>query len=482
MPGSPSTELRAEVEAWFHADVEPTICVEGRERIEWHRAAGPHAGAADLGHLLLGRAAAARCSRSRTSCAPQLEIVDGTLTGNYYPPSCFGPGKLRAGLAFAEAHGHRPRALVLLHRQLLGPPDARPSRDTRRSSTPILGSSPGPTRPGSPGSTGTRRARPVPMPMSLRVLRPSHRCMTRARPSRTPPGGARDRATRHRHRRARLDSSGSSRGARRGPRVWGPDRAPDRARRCARARADHRQAGVRSFAVGRSRSRMFAQRRPGARGRAVRRRGGPGRAGDRAAAHVRARALAAGRRAHGLELARSRVRGRNPRPTPMSRPPDPRSGSSTPARPCLGCGPSIATRSVRRRPQPPQRSRIRGPDQGEPHPLRRLGRRCGPGGPRARTPHRARRVRGRDPRAAARSHRGRRGRRCCSTTWTTTRCARRWPSPARSASVGSRSRSAATITLGALAQPRHRSASIWSASGALTHSAPSVDLSLLFEL
>src|SRR5690606_30352828 len=38
--GKSVDELAAEVEAWFHANVEPLICVEGRERIEWHRAQG----------------------------------------------------------------------------------------------------------------------------------------------------------------------------------------------------------------------------------------------------------------------------------------------------------------------------------------------------------------------------------------------------------------------------------------------------------
>jgi len=102
--GQSVAELLAEVEAWFHADVEPTICVEGRERIEWHRAqghtlvlltsgtffsVGPLQRILDVPHLV--------CT--------ELEIIEGKLTGKYVPPSCFGPGKLRAGLAFAEANG-----------------------------------------------------------------------------------------------------------------------------------------------------------------------------------------------------------------------------------------------------------------------------------------------------------------------------------------------------------------------------------------
>jgi HAD superfamily hydrolase (TIGR01490 family) len=102
--GQSVAQLRAEIEAWFHSDVEALICVEGRERVEWHREQGhvlvlltsgtffsvePLQKILDVPHLV--------CTR--------LEIEGDTLTGNYYPPSCFGPGKLRAGLAFAEDHG-----------------------------------------------------------------------------------------------------------------------------------------------------------------------------------------------------------------------------------------------------------------------------------------------------------------------------------------------------------------------------------------
>lgn len=101
--GQSVDELLREVEDWFHEDVEPEICVEGRERVEWHRAQGhllvlltsgtffsvePLQRILDIPHLV--------CT--------QLEIIDGKLTGKYFPPSCFGPGKLKAGLDFAELH------------------------------------------------------------------------------------------------------------------------------------------------------------------------------------------------------------------------------------------------------------------------------------------------------------------------------------------------------------------------------------------
>lgn len=102
--GQSVDELGAEIEAWFHVDVEPEICVEGRERVEWHRSEGH-----ELVLLTSGTAFSVaplqRILDIPNLVCTELEILDGKLTGNYIPPSCFGPGKLRAGIAFAEAHG-----------------------------------------------------------------------------------------------------------------------------------------------------------------------------------------------------------------------------------------------------------------------------------------------------------------------------------------------------------------------------------------
>jgi HAD superfamily hydrolase (TIGR01490 family) len=102
--GKSVDELVAEVEAWFHADVEPTICVEGRERIEWHRAQG-HTLVLLTSGTFFSVAPLQRTLEVPHLVCTQLEIVEGYLTGKYFPPSCFGPGKLRAGITFAEQHG-----------------------------------------------------------------------------------------------------------------------------------------------------------------------------------------------------------------------------------------------------------------------------------------------------------------------------------------------------------------------------------------
>ncbi|HLT36191.1 MAG TPA: HAD family hydrolase [Enhygromyxa sp.] len=101
--GKSVDELAAEVEAWFHANVEPLICVEGRERIEWHRAQG-HTLVLLTSGTFFSVAPLQRTLDVPHLVCTELEIIDGRLTGKYHPPSCFGPGKLRAGIAFAEQH------------------------------------------------------------------------------------------------------------------------------------------------------------------------------------------------------------------------------------------------------------------------------------------------------------------------------------------------------------------------------------------
>jgi HAD superfamily hydrolase (TIGR01490 family) len=102
--GQSVEELCAEVGAWFHEDVEPTICVEGRERVEWHRTQGHMLVLLTSGTFFSVEPLQRILDIPHLVCT-QLEVVEGKLTGKYFPPSCFGPGKLRAGLAFAQEHG-----------------------------------------------------------------------------------------------------------------------------------------------------------------------------------------------------------------------------------------------------------------------------------------------------------------------------------------------------------------------------------------
>lgn len=102
--GKSVAELAAEVEAWFHADIEPLICVEGRARVEWHRARG-HTLVLLTSGTFFSVAPLQRILDVPHLVCTQLEIVDGRLTGKHLPPSCFGPGKLHAGIEFANHHG-----------------------------------------------------------------------------------------------------------------------------------------------------------------------------------------------------------------------------------------------------------------------------------------------------------------------------------------------------------------------------------------
>ena len=102
--GRKEAELCAEVAAWFHSDVEAEICVEGRERVEWHRqqghqlvmlTSGTHFSVEPLRQIL---------EIPHLVCT-EIEVVDGVLTGKHISPSCFGPGKRLAAVAFAGKYG-----------------------------------------------------------------------------------------------------------------------------------------------------------------------------------------------------------------------------------------------------------------------------------------------------------------------------------------------------------------------------------------
>jgi HAD superfamily hydrolase (TIGR01490 family) len=92
-----------EVEAWFAAEVEGTICAEARERIIWHR---------DEGHLVALLTSAtrflsmplARVLGVEHVLCTELEVQEGILTGAYIEPCCYGEGKVHRAEAFAAEH------------------------------------------------------------------------------------------------------------------------------------------------------------------------------------------------------------------------------------------------------------------------------------------------------------------------------------------------------------------------------------------
>ncbi len=102
--GQDVAELEAEVEAWFDEVIRPRITVEGRAKVEEHRAQG---------HELIMLTSGARFSTEplrieldipHLICTRLLE-EEGKLTGTFEPPACFSEGKLFWAERFAEEHG-----------------------------------------------------------------------------------------------------------------------------------------------------------------------------------------------------------------------------------------------------------------------------------------------------------------------------------------------------------------------------------------
>lgn len=102
--GASVKDLQSEVERWFQLEITPTICREARERVEAHRRKG---------HLLVMLTSGTRFSTEplrRLLDIPHLLCTqvgerDGTLTGTYTAPACYGAGKVHWAERFAERHG-----------------------------------------------------------------------------------------------------------------------------------------------------------------------------------------------------------------------------------------------------------------------------------------------------------------------------------------------------------------------------------------
>ncbi len=102
--GSSVADLQEEVNRWFQAEITPTITQQARERVEEHRRQG---------HLLVMLTSGTRFSTEPLRRAlniphllcTQVDEADGTLTGTYRSPACYGPGKVHWAERFAQRHG-----------------------------------------------------------------------------------------------------------------------------------------------------------------------------------------------------------------------------------------------------------------------------------------------------------------------------------------------------------------------------------------
>lgn len=102
--GASIAALEAEVRAWFDAEIAPWICVEGRARVEEHRAQGHVLAVLTSGTRFSAQLLADRLGIAHTLCT-ELEEHGGVLTGRHLPPACAGVGKVVHAERFAAAHG-----------------------------------------------------------------------------------------------------------------------------------------------------------------------------------------------------------------------------------------------------------------------------------------------------------------------------------------------------------------------------------------
>jgi HAD superfamily hydrolase (TIGR01490 family) len=99
--GQSVEELESEVRAWFDEEIAPTICREAREAVEKHR---------KLGHVLVVLTSGSQFSTKPLQeelgidhlVCTEVEVADGVLTGEYFPPTAYGEGKLTRAREFAE--------------------------------------------------------------------------------------------------------------------------------------------------------------------------------------------------------------------------------------------------------------------------------------------------------------------------------------------------------------------------------------------
>lgn len=99
--GQKLADLVPRIEQWFHEEIEPHICRESFERVAWHREQGHVTVMLTSGAVFSTEPLRQRLEIEHLVCT-ELEIVDGVLTGQYFPPACYGQGKLDAARKLAE--------------------------------------------------------------------------------------------------------------------------------------------------------------------------------------------------------------------------------------------------------------------------------------------------------------------------------------------------------------------------------------------
>lgn len=102
--GQEIAPIEAEVARWFEEEIEATICVEARERIEDHRERG-HVLALLTSATRFLSAPVGRCLGIEHVLCTEVGEQDGRFTGTHLLPACYGPGKVVRAEEFAAEHG-----------------------------------------------------------------------------------------------------------------------------------------------------------------------------------------------------------------------------------------------------------------------------------------------------------------------------------------------------------------------------------------
>lgn len=96
--------IEAAVEGWFAREIAGRVCVEGRARVEEHRAQGHLVALLTSGTRFSVAPLAALLGIEHVLCT-DMEVEGGVLTGRHLAPACAGPGKVVHAERFAAGHG-----------------------------------------------------------------------------------------------------------------------------------------------------------------------------------------------------------------------------------------------------------------------------------------------------------------------------------------------------------------------------------------
>jgi HAD superfamily hydrolase (TIGR01490 family) len=103
--GKAATWMSERFQNWFKAYVLPCVSEAGRERVQQHRDHGHAVAIATSAIRFAAQPLAAELSIPHLICS-ELEIVEGSITGEFAPPLCYGGGKRERSEALLASLGY----------------------------------------------------------------------------------------------------------------------------------------------------------------------------------------------------------------------------------------------------------------------------------------------------------------------------------------------------------------------------------------